>query len=480
MESTVGTISNFEKMGIPGVGISYVDMMGQIGDEAIIRKVPQCRVIPVPRPRPGLTAEQIAKDMVPNLITGLTSPLTDEERFKGEVVPSRPDRIAFEGTYDEVQDFFIGDLTSFVDVEPHAKWTDGLPIIPPTPQKVAEMLTGTSHSHDEEFDVINFEADVGYRPMPLGLRYDIEKVAVNAVMAGCTPEMMPVCLAIAETHPGRYITTTASADFGVVTGPIARELGMASKRNAMMTGNVANAVLGRFMTLFRHNIAQFVPDVSMQHPQGNPLNRGLVFAENYEGSPWTNLSEEYGFGRGENTYTRFHSKGMWDFGVTMYGGHWDSAYSFVAKHGYRHGDVLNPAMTLMKASGMPKYFIILINPEDIARMADKSGFKTKEDARNWIYENCTLSYGEYKRNFAWPPSDWEGFPDGTGGHPGHQAVNQLKDLGITAEQVTDNTIVHLPAWGPDWLWFVHLGSGTPIPTLIRGNHCVTVSIDKWR
>ena len=130
--------------------------MGQIKDEAIIRKVPECRVIPVPRPRPGLTPEQIAKNMVPELIAGLTRPLTDKETYKGEVIPPKPDRIAFEGTYDEIQDYFIGDLTAFIDIEPHAKWTDGLPIIPPTVEKVAEMLTCTSHSPDEEFDVINY------------------------------------------------------------------------------------------------------------------------------------------------------------------------------------------------------------------------------------------------------------------------------------------------------------------------------------
>jgi len=459
-------------------------MYGQVRDEAIIRKVPQCRVISVPRPRPGLSAEQIAGEMIPDLIAGLTSPLTHKEKYKGETIPPKPERIAFEGTYEEIQDYFIGDLASFVDIEPHCKWTDGLPIVPPTPEKVAEMLTGTSHRPEEEFDVFSYGYLTGFGQQggfKEGLRYNVEKVAVNAVMAGCTPEMMPVCLAIAETNPGRYPTTTAMADFGVVTGPISRTLGMASKRNALMPGNAANAVLGRFMTMFRYNIAQFIPDVSMQHPQGNALNKGLVFAENYEGSPWTNLSEEYGFGRDENTYTMFNTKGMWDFGVTMYGAHWDNAYSFVAKHGYEHGDVLVPAMNLMKASGMPKYFIILINPEDVRRIADKSGFKTKEDARKWVYDNCTLTYGEYKHNFAWPPSDWVEFPDeARSGFSYHKAINQLDELGISKDEVTDETRVHLPAWGPDWLWFVHLGSGTPIPTLIRGNHGVTVSIDKWR
>ncbi|MCX6012079.1 MAG: hypothetical protein NTV30_01425, partial [Chloroflexi bacterium] len=107
-------------------------------DEATIRKVPECRIIAAPRPNPTLSAKQIALNMIPEIIEGLTKPLTDKEKYSAKVIPPRPPRIAFEGTYDEVQNFFVGDLNAFEDIEPHSRWTDGLPIVPPTPERVAE------------------------------------------------------------------------------------------------------------------------------------------------------------------------------------------------------------------------------------------------------------------------------------------------------------------------------------------------------
>jgi len=458
------------------VGISYADMFGQCADEALLRKVPAVRIISVPRPSEDLPPEQITDEMVPQLIDALTEPLNEEEAYSGIVTPDKPPRIAMTGTYDEVQDFFIGDMAMFEDIEPHCKWTDGLPIVPPTLEKVAAMLEGTTHDPEEEFDVINFEADVGYRPVELGLRYNVEKVAINAVMAGCRPEMMPICLAIAETHPGRFITTTASADFGVVTGPIAYQVGMASRRNALMPGNLANAALGRFMALFRLNIAKFIPDVTMQHPQGNPINKGLVFAENDEGSPWTNLSEEHGFGSDESTYTRFHSKGLWDFGVSLYGALYSDAYGEVNRypHGDEifeppEGDFLHYMMNVMKASGMPKYFILLVNPEDVQRLHDK-GFETKDDVRQYIWDRCTVTYAEWRNSDPWWAMPFHTYTNAT----------MLNAQGLTREEIDDDTIIHFPLYGKESLYFVHLGSGTPIPTLIRGDHCVTVSVDKWR
>jgi hypothetical protein len=460
------------------VGISYVDMLEQCSEEAMLRKVPEVRVVGVPRPSKQLTPETIAKDMVPGIIEALTEPLTDKEKYAGMVTPPPPDRIALTGTYDEVQDFFIGDLNAFQEIEPHCKWTDGLPIVPPTSERVAAMLEGTTPDPAEEFEVINYEADVGWKPLPLGLRYNVEKVAINAVMAGCRPEMMPICLAIAETHPGRFITTTPSSDFGVVSGPIAQQVGMSSKRNAMMPGNLANQALGRFMVLFRHNIAKFIPGKTMQHTQGSPINKGLVFAENHEGSPWTNLSEEHGFSRDESTYTRYHTKGLWDFGLTLYGAHFSRAYSFKAKHQPPKGDVLHYAMKLMKASGMPKYFILILGPDDAQRMAAQEGFETKDDVRKWLYENATMTFGEYRDGEAWPPHDYVRFPKGDPRF--EDSINQLADLGITEDQVTRETPIHLPLFGPQYFHIVHMGSGTPLPTLVRGTHCMTVSIDKWR
>lgn len=475
----MGAVANFEKYGIPAAGLCYEDMIPMVSDEAItkFRGVPEVRVLSVPRPTPQLSAEQVAKNVVPELIAALTRPLTEKEKFFGTVSPTKPPRIAFTGTFNEVQEFFIGDQTDrgYYDA-PHCKWTDGLPIIPPTEDRVKAFLACTSHDPDEEFEVINREMDVGYAPVPLAFRYNVEKVAVNAVMAGCTPEMMPICLAIAETHPGRHVTTTTSADIGVITGPIAKQLGMPYKRNAFQPGYRPSAVLGRFMVLFRHNIYHFTPDAAMQHPHGNPLNKcGLIFAEYYEDSPWTNLNEEHGFGRDENTYTRFYTKGMCDFGTSMYGAKFSEAYTKDtvlpgSKEIYEppQEEVLHYMLNLMKASGHPECYILVINQDHAHRLYAR-GFKTKEDIRQWVWDHCTETFAEYRDREPWGAS---------ANYRSRELV--FESQGVPPDKVTDDTIMHLPLYGKDHFHIVTAGLGTPLPSFFRGDYCETVSIDKWR
>ena len=88
-------------------------------------------------------------EYVAQFVDALTKPLSAKEKESGRYIPPKPPKIAFEGTYDEVQEFFIGDLSAFVESGPFAKWTDGLPITPPTEEAVARMLTGTSRKPDE-------------------------------------------------------------------------------------------------------------------------------------------------------------------------------------------------------------------------------------------------------------------------------------------------------------------------------------------
>jgi len=129
-------------------------------------------------------------EFIPDFIDQLTRPLTAEEQESGTYQPPIPPRIAMTGTYDEVQDYFMGDISRFpVGLAPYAWMTDGLPIVPPTEAKVAEMLMGTSHAPDE---IVNPKLG------PRQLIATVEKVAINAVMAGCKPEYMPVALAMAE------------------------------------------------------------------------------------------------------------------------------------------------------------------------------------------------------------------------------------------------------------------------------------------
>ena len=151
--------------------------------------VPECREVFTPPDTEIAGIVDLGK-YVPELIDALTRPLTAEEQQSGMYTPPQPPRITMSGTYDELITYFEGDLGRFpADIAPYAWMTDGLPIVPPTEERVAKMLTGTSHSPDE---VVNPKLG------PRELVATVEKVAINAVMAGCKPEYMPVVMAMAE------------------------------------------------------------------------------------------------------------------------------------------------------------------------------------------------------------------------------------------------------------------------------------------
>ena len=177
-----------EKKGIPVVleTWDFEDIKGISQRAFMFEGVPEVREV-FTTPDTALTS---LKEFIPGFIEALTRPLTEKENKSGTYKPPKPPRIATTGTYTEVQEYFEGDLTRFPPGKaPVALMTDGLPVAPPTEQLVAEMLTGTSHSPDE---IVNPKMG------PEELIATVEGVAINAVMAGCKPQYMPVLLAMAE------------------------------------------------------------------------------------------------------------------------------------------------------------------------------------------------------------------------------------------------------------------------------------------
>ena len=131
-------------------------------------------------------------------------------------------------------------------------WSDGLPVVPPTPERVARMLEGTTR--DPAWEVLG---DVPPNLVPV----TIEKVAINAVLAGCKPNYLPVVIAAVEAAllppfcmHGLLATTYFSGPMVVVCGPLARAIGMNSRGNALGQGNRANATIGRALQLVIRNV----------------------------------------------------------------------------------------------------------------------------------------------------------------------------------------------------------------------------------
>jgi hypothetical protein len=185
-------------------------------------------------------------------------------------------------------------------------WTDGLPVIPPTEQRVMRMLTGTTRQPTDVVAIV---------PPDL-VEITVEKVAINAVMAGCKPEYLPwviagleaVCNDTFNIH-GVLATTMPVGPVIVCNGPGTRAIGMNSGMNVFGQGNRANLTIGRAIQLIIRNIGGGRPGEVDRATHGNPGKLSFCFAEDEIGSPWSTLAESRGLPRTTDAVTVFPGEG---------------------------------------------------------------------------------------------------------------------------------------------------------------------------
>ncbi len=190
-------------------------------------------------------------------------------------------------------------------------WSDGLPVVPPTEERVLRMLAGTTRSPAEVIGIIP----------PDHAPCTIEKVAINAVMAGCKPEYFPVALAAVEAAcldefcmHGVLATTYFAAPIVIVNGPIAEKIGMNSGHNVLGQGNRANSTIGRALQLVIRNVGGGKPGGVDRATLGQPGKVGFCFAEREHDSYWESLAVERGFRADQSTVTLFAGGGVHPFG----------------------------------------------------------------------------------------------------------------------------------------------------------------------
>jgi hypothetical protein len=191
-------------------------------------------------------------------------------------------------------------------------WSDGLPVVPPTPLRVLRMLKGTQRRPDEI---------IGRIP-PADAECSIEKIAINAVLAGCLPEYLPVVISAVEAALERTFSmhgVLATTDFAgpviIVNGPVARRIGMNSGVNALGQGNRANATIGRALQLVIRNMGGGLPGGVDRSTIGQPGKYTCCFAEGDAGGSWPTLAMERGFAANASTVTLFAGggvQGIWD------------------------------------------------------------------------------------------------------------------------------------------------------------------------
>ncbi len=289
-----------EQAGVPSVAV-HTHVFARLAQSvARANGMPRTRQVYVPQPLVGQTPEQLRgyiegtdpisrRPFMQEVIEALTRPL-DEDDLKGLTFERTTPRLVEPATEDDLRELFRQN-----------NWTDHHPIILPTEERVARMLKGTSQPPDK---VVGRLRPTAFREF---WEMTVEKVAVNAVMAGAKPEYLPVILAlIASGLTARSSSTTSFAVLSVVNGPIRNEIAMDSGIGVLGPFNHANATIGRAYNLASINgQGGSVPGDTYMGSLGNWYNVSAVFPEAEERSPWEPLHVQKGFKPTDSAVTVF-------------------------------------------------------------------------------------------------------------------------------------------------------------------------------
>jgi len=263
----------------------------------------------------------------------------------------------------------------------HAKgWTDGLPVIPPTTDRVRAMLEAV------RLDAQHTVTTIAHRAVTI----TAEKVAINAVLAGCTPTYMPVVLAAIEAigdpawgYHGPGTSTGGAAVLIIVNGPIARDQGMNAGDNLFGPGWRANATIGRAVRLVMRNVCGSRPGTLDRATLGHPGRLSYVIAENEAESPWPPLHVERGFRPDQSAVTIMAAEGPHQF-YNQLSSTADGILTTLCDDMRISGNVV----------GQPQYCVILAGEH--TRTIVQNGW-TKAQVRQFIFEHTQNSVAHLKQ-----------------------------------------------------------------------------------
>lgn len=267
------------------------------------------------------------------------------------------------------------DLDDFTDEMYRLGWTDGLPVVPPSVERVERFVAASGRKPDEL--IASIEPRMGDAT--------VEVIAANAVMAGCRPEYMPVVIAMvrAAARPefnlaGLQTTSNPVSPMVVVNGQARLDLEMNGGRNALGPGNRANATLGRALRLILINVGGSVPGSVDKATLGMPGKYTFCFAEDEENSAWAPLSVDRGLARGESAVSLFAAQGTTNLGCGTAGP--DPILTVVADGIATYG-----SNNYLLGGGQP----VVILPPGHADLMSSAGW-SKLDVQTFLYEKSAV------------------------------------------------------------------------------------------
>ena len=327
-------------------------------------------------------ADQVFEEIV-HMLTADSKQLENEYRDKTVEGGKQKRRLKYKALFgDEFSVSESGDTLRAPDsleavnrIFYHRGWTDGLPIIPPTEERIRRML---SHSGWEEQTLIG-------NLKPRGGEATVKKIAANAAMAGCVPEHLPVIIAainaMVQESFNLYAIQTTTHPVTVLTlinGPLGRELDFNSGYNAMGQGNLSNASVGRAIRLLLVNVGGASPGILDRATLGSPAKYAFCFAENEAENPWEPFHVERGFSESVSTVSVMGVEGPHN--VNDHGGRSGEEILLTVA-----GVLANPGINNVYLSGEP---LIVLGPEH-AEIIQRDGF-SKQAVKQFIFEKATI------------------------------------------------------------------------------------------
>lgn len=314
----------------------------------------------------------------------------------------------------------------------HARgWTDGLPIVPPTVARVRETLAFTDRKPSDNLGEVE----------PLRGVATVERIAANAVMAGCRPDYFPVVLAAVEAvlDPafnlrGLQTTDENAAPLIVVNGPVARALDINGSFGALGPGWRANAAIGRALRLVLNNLGGGWPGAVSFAGLGQPGRYTFCLAENEAQSPWPPLHTESGFAPEESAVTLFRA----ETAVNVTGG--------LAEIGSVMGSAASAFQILW--SGIAT---VLMSPATAMALA-RDGF-SKADARRWLWENGRWPADQWRSSWLYKtvasPERWPDWAHASAARGAVASVARADDIAIIVAggDIPIAQHVYCPSWG---------------------------------
>jgi hypothetical protein len=367
-----------EEAGLPTASLCCEGFLGQARTTAEGLGYPNLQVACVPGHVDVQTADELRRNVLAVTVDGVVRSLTEETAPVVLAKDPGADDIVFEGSFEEVNRLFVEN-----------GWSDGLPIVPPTPEKVREFLAFTGRPPDEVLGTL----------LPDNRTATVWNVAVNGVMAGCRPEYMPILVALVEAmvdpqygveHSGN---TPGAETLIVLNGPISRELAFNYEQGALRDGFQPNTSIGRFWRLYLRNVAGFLLHQNDKGTFGGTWR--VVLAENEESlrrMGWPTVATDMGLPPEANAVTISRFTGG-NVVVSVFGDSAEKCLPYLADALVTH-TTWEVIFVVGFATGT--YRPLLVLSPLIAETIAKSGW-SKRDVQEWLYENARMPASRFER-----------------------------------------------------------------------------------